>query len=279
MDEVSDDHVGESLHPLLIRGARWRQGVDDFATSSQRLPTRGSERGEDFGRTKDYLDPAYIASGKLGAAHDATRALALLWSAGHVHHVADYALLRTIIECAGAAWWVLESPSAQSRFVRAYTIARDDLESARGRENLAVKFAQTDEGRSKRAAVVDRINQRLHQAETDMRSAGFGDEPIVQKWKRFELVEVLRDAQQRLPAPDLGFTLAWSMLSSLSHGSPTSILEFADTDPGDPALVPQRHIGTNADNVEDLAAAVDVLFRAANRQWHRYSDSVATARG
>jgi len=89
---------------------------------------------------------------------------------------------------------------------------------------------------------------------------------------------VLRETQQRLPAPDLGFTLAWSMLSSLSHGSPTSILEFADTDPADAALVPQRHIETNADNVEELAAAVDVLFRAANRQWHRYSDSVTTAR-
>lgn len=278
MNEVPADQAEELVHPLQVRAAAWLQGVEDFTTSSVRLPTAGSARGDDYGRTRDYLDPAYIASGKLGAAHDAARALSLLWSAGHVHHVADYALLRTIIECAGAAWWVLEAPSAQLRFVRAYTIARDDLESARGRENLAVKFAQTDEGRSKRADVVDRINRRLTQAEADMRSAGFGDEPIVQKWRRFELVEVLREAQQRLPAPDLGFTLAWSLLSSLSHGSPTSILGFADTDPSDPDLVPQRHIGTNPDSVEDLAAAVDVLFRAANRRWYRYSDSVTVPR-
>lgn len=266
--------AGESEHPLLQRADRWLQGVHDFVASSSRLPTQGSERAADYGTVADYLDPANVASGKLGAAHDAARALCLLWAAGHVHHVADYALLRTVIECAGASWWVLEEHSPRSRFVRAYSVVRDDFESARGRENLAVKFATTPEARAKRNLVVGRINQRIRAAERDMTSAGFGDEPIVRKWERFKLPEILRDAQQVLPAPDLGFTLAWSMLSSLSHGSPTSILDFASTESESPAVVPQRHIGSNPDRVEDLAAAVDVLLKAANREWFRYSDSV-----
>ena len=263
------------FHPLQVRADRWLQAIDDFHASSSQLPLPGSARAADFGKIQDTLDPAYTASGKLLAAHDAARALSLLWNEGHVHNVADYALLRTIIECAGSAWWILEDHTARSRFVRAYVIARDDLESARRRETQAVRYARTEKGRTKRTAVRNRLDKLITRSQKAIAAAGYSDEPVVQKWARFDLTEtVLKGAQERLKQPDLSFTLAWSLLSSLGHGSLTSIVGFADTTPPDNSEVPQRFIGTNPDSVEDLAAAVDVLFQAANREWFRYSDSV-----
>lgn len=273
---MSSEDGKDQPHPLHLRADRWLQAVEDFHTSSSRLPTSGSPRAEDFGKIQDTLDPAYIASGKLLAAHDAARALSLLWNAGHVHNVADYALLRTIIECAGAAWWILEGRTPRSRFVRAYVIARDDLESARRRETQSVRYARTDEGREKRTAVVNRVNQLITRSEKAITDAGYGDERVVQKWVRFDLSEtVLKKAQEHLGQPDLTFTLAWSLLSSLAHGSITSVIGFADTTPPDASDVPQRFVGTRPESVQDLAAAVDILFQAANREWFRYSDSVS----
>jgi hypothetical protein len=43
-------------------------------------------------------------------AYDAARAAVLLWRENETHVVADYALIRVIIEAAALSWWITSSP-------------------------------------------------------------------------------------------------------------------------------------------------------------------------
>lgn len=272
---VDEDAVGEELREL---GQRWRSAVDSYLPTTALPAAPGTPYGDDMARIGSVdsdLVPGVVASAKLMAAYDSARALSVLWASGHVHLHADYALLRSVLENAGVAWWLLQSNAGQDeRLRRAYRIVGDDLRSAQGRENLAKRKAITlpIRVRHHREAIV--INRRISAIEGAMRTLGLGYLPEVKKWPRFEmLTEVLQPAQNhhRKQVPDLAFTWPWGMLSSLAHGSMTSMMGVSNITDVDG----QSIVRLNVDNLFMFARLTSRLLLSAAQGWYRYAASSA----
>ncbi len=57
--------------------------------------------------------------------------------------IADYSLLRVVVENAALAWWVLQGTDREDRMHRAFRVVIDDLTWAIKREKFAVDHAET----------------------------------------------------------------------------------------------------------------------------------------
>ncbi|WP_146245649.1 hypothetical protein [Curtobacterium sp. MCLR17_055] len=261
---------------LVELGRRWRVAVDAYLPTTAVFPAAGTAYGHDMARigpVDSDLVPGVVASAKLMAAYDSARALSILWTARHVHLHADYALLRSVLENAGVAWWLLQSDASQDeRLRRAYRVVGDDLRSALGRENLAERLAITLPIRVRHHREANAVKRRISEIERAMRMLGRGGLPEVKKWKRFEmLTEVLLPAQihHRKLVPDLAFTWPWGMLSSLAHGSMTSMMGVSNVVEVDG----QHVVHLNVDNLFMFARLTSRLLLSAAQGWYRYTGS------
>lgn len=262
-------------HELVILGRKWLRYVDAFLPVTALPAEPATFYGQDFKRVGPpdlNLVPGVVASHKLLAALDAARALAMLWEDGHVHVHADYALLRSMLENAGSAWWLLEEGVSQDdRIVRAYKISRDDLQSARGREERAVKWSVKPEVAARHQSQVNEINRQISSLDRRMRKLGLGNVPAVKKWAAFHhLEEVLLPAERKLaPHNDVAFTWSWGIFSSLAHGSPSSVIGVSDVQvvEGTPVV----HV--DVQRLFMFAGVVDRLLGTAVQSWFRYTAS------
>lgn len=274
---VDDDAVGENLKEL---GRRWRVAVDAYLPTTAAPALPGTPYGDDMARVSPVdsdLVPGVIASAKLMAAYDSARALSVLWEEGHVHLHADYALLRSVLENAGVAWWLLQSNASQDeRLRRTYRVVGDDLHSAQGREKAAERMSITLPSRAQHYRDAIAANRRISDVERAMRTLGLGDLPEVRRWRRFEmLTEVLQPAQIHLRkyVPDVAFTWSWGMLSSLAHGSMTSMMGVSTVTNVDGQPIVQLNI----DNLLRFAKLTSSLLLSAAHGWYRYTASLPIA--
>lgn len=262
----------ETPHPLHQLGEVWLRFGERFLATSASLPETGSQFYPDQARARDF-NPGMISSSKLASAYDAARALSLLWHAGHVHLVADYALLRAVLECSAQVWWILAAPDADERIRRSYRVVIDDLRQALNRENNAVRLALEEESREKRRAVARRVNITMTDRLRAFRESGVPATPDTDRPRNLEMLSLLQEAQEAMPdVPDVGFTLLWSMLSSLAHGSPTSVEQAASSGPRPPGLSPQvGYLESDPEMVLQFASSTAVLLKAADDMWRRYA--------
>lgn len=105
------------------------------------------------------------------SAYDGARAAAVLWRGGEVHVIADYSLLRVVVENAALAWWVLQGTDRDDRMHRAFRVVTDDLTWASKRENFAVAHARTVVGREKRSGALAGATRELERVTTAFRSS------------------------------------------------------------------------------------------------------------
>jgi hypothetical protein len=213
--------------------------------------------------------PPWVASGKLMAAYDAARAAGVLWRAGEVHLVADYALLRVIIEAAALSWWITSAPTAADRVTRAYRVTVDDLTSAVARETAAVKHAQTPPAREKRAEAGVRAAAERNRVIGAMRDSAI---EIPARYLKGEtslrMIRLLVYAEQHIPAAgDLGYSLLWSITSNSAHGSLSAVSQLST--PAQRAGEPLVY--SNPESVATFALQTAHLLNAAHKSWNRYA--------
>jgi hypothetical protein len=268
-----EDRAGDYSHPLFPLAEIFVRYGDRFRANSYIAPEKGSARELDNQRIAGELTPGFIASQKMTFAYDALRAVALLWQSGAVHFVADYALFRTAVECSVQAWWVLAPDVSEERVRRAVRIMMDDLVRARSRENTAVKIALSEESRDKRNAVVDNINKHITNLERAFDDTGIAWAEGIRRHSQLDMLNLLQEAQESIEKiPDVGLTLLWSMLSSLAHGSPSSVNQLSSTN-GRMEL-PDRvaYLTNDADTVLQFATSTFQLVDVVDGLWWSYSD-------
>jgi hypothetical protein len=227
----------------------------------------GSDAHEDHARRIMRESPPWIASGKLMNAYDGARAAATLWRGGEVHIIADYALLRVIVESAVLSWWVTSAFAPEERARRAYRIVVDDLTNAIRRERYAVEKATTEEGKSQRAGAQARASHRLEAAFAALKASDLDAPADYFKEGTLSMRSLLVEAERTIEgAGDLGYFLLWAIASTSAHGSLSAVeqLSLAGSDAGPVAL-------SNPDTVFEFAAQAAHLLKAAHLSWNSYA--------
>lgn len=263
-DEVPDPGLGALSRFWLIAGAL-------YAQSAKPLPGSTAEADESVRIGRE--SPPFVASGKMSAAYDAARALSLLWQEGHVHMVADYALLRAVTECAVVAWWITTAEDADERARRAFRVAVDDLRQARNRETFNVKNATTDHGLRIRTETLARVEAELARIRDEMRQSAIVVDDAFLEGQPLRMGPLLVEAERTIEdADDLEFSLLWSVSSTAAHGSLTAAEQLSvrtDAETGTIAV-------TNPSTVMVFAHAAAKLLNAARTSYDRYSGRVTT---
>lgn len=201
------------------------------------------------------------------SAYDGARAAATLWQAREVHVIADYALLRVVVEGAVLAWWISSEPDPNERARRAYRVALDDLTNARNREQAAVRNAQTDEGREKRGAALAGVLRELDRLTGAVRDSRIAIEEQLLTPRLLKMPSLLVEAERRIDgAGDLGYSLLWSITSTTAHGSLTAVEQLSNmSNTGEPVAM------SDPDTVGQFAAQAAHLLHAAHDTWNRYA--------
>lgn len=256
--------------PLTTLSRFWLQSHDLFHEAAAAPLAPSSIAASDARRVSGSVSPAFVATGKLFAAYDAARAVSILWQREESHLVADYALLRAVLECAAQAWWVIAPADSDARIRRAARVARDDLGQALSRETKAVKDAGAhDRSRDARARIVPRIEQRLAEIEDALSNADVQLNPAHAKRTKLDLHEVLHEAEGLIDGVGpLEATLNWAMLSSLSHGSLASILQSVNIEED---LDGMRTMAADPEQIATLALTVTPVLHAGHDRWQKYS--------
>ena len=259
--------------PLTMLSRFWLQSHDLFHEAAAAPLAPGSIAASDAQRVSGSVSPIFVATGKLFAAYDAARAVSTLWKREESHIVADYALLRAVVECAAQAWWVITPADSDERIRRAARIARDDLGQALIREKHAVTDAGAhDLSREARARNIPQIERLLAAVADAMLAAGVQLEPTHERKRKLDLHEILHEAEGLIDGVrPLEVTLNWAMLSSLSHGSLTSIQLSVFIDEG---LDGTRTMTADPNQIATLALSVTPVLRAAHDNWQKYSARV-----
>lgn len=259
--------------PLTTLSQFWLESHDLFHAAAAAALDSSSVRASDAQRVPGFMSPGSIATGKLFAAYDAARAVSTLWKREESHIVADYALLRAVVECAAQAWWVIAPADSDEKIRRAARIARDDLRVALIREKKAVKDAGAhDLSREAHARNIRPIEHRLEVITHALSEAGIQLEPAHEKEQKLALHEILLEAEGLIDGVrPLEVTLNWAVLSSLSHGSLTSI-QLSVTIEED--LDGTRTMTANPDYIASLALSVTPVLHAAHDSWEKYSARV-----
>lgn len=213
--------------------------------------------------------PPWIVTGKLMSAYDGARAAAVLWREGEVHVIADYSLLRVVVENAALAWWVLQGTDRDDRMHRAFRVVTEDLTWAIKRENFAVAHARTAEGREKRSGALAGATRELERVTTAFRSSLPGREDSFYTPRRIEMAKVLVSAESTVPdTSDLDYSLLWWIASTSAHGSLSAVRQLAQ-----PGEAGQASLYPDAASVEAFAARAAHLLHAAHASWNVYRQS------
>lgn len=263
MNEVTD------ARETLLRLARFWLTAGDGLREHQLDPHPHSAAGFDHSNRIGKESPPWVASGKLMAAYDGARAAALLWRAGEVHLLADYALLRVVVEGAGVAWWITSARDPVERALRSFRVALDDLQQAQRREQFAVSNAVTMTGRSKRQQALDGVNRELERLQTEASRAGLPVSERIQK-KPLSMPSLMIEAERTIDgASDLGFSLLWSIASTSAHGSLTAVEQLSLRSDLD-----EMTALTNPNTIATFALEAAHLLKAAHASWIRYASRV-----
>lgn len=213
--------------------------------------------------------PPWIVSGKLMSAYDGARAAAVLWREGEVHMIADYSLLRVVVENAALGWWVLQGSDRDDRMRRVFRVVIDDLTSAIRREKFAVAHARTAEGREKRSGALVGAARELERVTTAFRASLPGREESFYAPRRIEMAKVLVAAESTISdTDDLDYSLLWWIASTSAHGSLSAVQQLAQ--PGEPG---QASLYPDAESFGAFAVRAAHLLNAAHASWNVYRQS------
>ncbi|WP_127887438.1 hypothetical protein [Rathayibacter festucae] len=254
---------------LTVLSKFWLNSGDIFREAAASPLQSSSAAAADALQVVSFLSPASVASGKLLASYDAARAVSLLWQRQESHLVADYALLRAVLECAALAWWVIVPTDSEERVRRAARVIRDDLGQALIREKSAVKDAIDHKMvRETRAAIIPRIEERLDRVTASLSAAGIQLKEADAKKTRLDLHAILHEAENCIEGVrPLDFTLSWAILSSLSHGSLEAMMQSADVEVDTTGV---RFIAADPEQVAAYALGITPLLHAGHDRWNEY---------
>ncbi|MBX3196430.1 MAG: hypothetical protein KF727_15200 [Microbacteriaceae bacterium] len=252
--------------PLAAISTLWLR-AGQLLTEQDAVVERGSSAQHDHEHAAVRPEtPPWIVTGKLMSAYDGARAAAVLWREREVHVIADYSLLRVIVENAALAWWVLQGTGSEGRMHRAFRVVTDDLAWAIKRETFAVAHARTAEGRKKRSGALAGATRELERVTTAFRTSLPGRQDSFYTPRRIEMAKVLVEAESSIPETgDLDYSLLWWIASTSAHGSLSAVRQLAQPgEAGEASLYP------DAESVAAFAARAAHLLHTAHASWNVY---------
>lgn len=264
------DEPAEPPHPLVTLSAQILSAQARLARDAARVPSLESAAATDLARCEARLSPSRVAGGRLLTAYDNARALALLWDGGHVHLAADYVLLRSIFESAATSLWTVAPSEADERLTRAHLVSLDELTKAERRERRILRSATEEATRARRGEVARRIAEHAQALIADYGHTGVAD-PRIRTGATLDFDHVLTELQEIIPAPDVGFVMLWTLLSSLTHGADSSVTQMAAAGTRPVELSPDvGYVEADPDLIASVSGSVFLVVERADRVWRQY---------
>jgi hypothetical protein len=268
--EPVPDESDDSPHPLVTLSGQILTAQARLTRDAARIPIAASDASADLDRCEPRLSPTRVAGGRLLTAYDNARALALLWADGHVHLAADYVLLRSVFESAATALWTVAPAESDERLTRAHLVALDELTKAERRERRILRSATEDATKARRGEVARRIAEHAQALVEDYGHVGIAD-PRIRTGATLDFDQVLTELQELIPAPDVGFIMLWTLLSSLTHGADSSVTQMAATGNRPPDLSPDTgYVEADPDLIASVSGSVFLVVERADRVWRQY---------
>jgi hypothetical protein len=210
VDEEDRPHYVELLR-LLGQLDGWLARVDPDADRSPLVP--GSPASKDDERTHPY-ELSHAAWHSLSHAVDHLNCLrALLRDAQVIHMYAPYSLVRSALENASAAVWMLQPTSRTERVLRRLRLASNDIRNGERAKQLMGMTGPRSE------------QERIDEIRGIARRAGADETKAVRGTSYWEIVNA---AGNTLGTGVAIIPLAWKLCSGIAHGDLWTTLSAAE---------------------------------------------------
>jgi hypothetical protein len=253
VDEKDRPHYEELLH-LLSPVDGWVRRIDPDHADRPQEPPLGSPMRTDDARTHPY-ELSHAAWHSLSHAVDHLNCLlALLRDAHMIHMYAPYSLVRSALENASAAVWMLQPGSRPERVTRRLRFAAEDIRS--GEQVKQLMGAIGPRSKQERISQVRHIAERARvEAKAAVLPVGYG--------------EIVKAAGSALGG-DTAILVSWRLCSGMTHGDLWTTLSGATERVELPGAAPELGTFKITANIQTLMYVTSFAAHMTGLGWRLY---------